>query len=132
MRTLTKKDIFPRAERILEGFRENKYFISRLNGLYLDCRIKYFLQKFPEVRKLNNLEKNWLLCKVNKIVGLNICPFYYFSEQRNKQYCHPKYLEKNKPDLILKINSCGINYCLDKLECNCDLTKGCKKRDILT
>lgn len=133
MRTLKRKGNFQRAERILEEFKKDQYFIDRLKGLHPNCRVKYFLREFPGVVRLNNLEKNWLLYEVSKkVVSLNICPFYRFSEWDNKQYCHPECLEENKTDLVLKINSSGINYSFEELECNCDLTNGCKKREILT
>lgn len=130
MRTLTS--CFQRAEKVLEKFREDEYFQKRMRGLHINCRIKYLLKEYPKVKTFNNLERNWFLYQTNQIIDLNICPFYDFSERYRKQYCQPVYIQDDLPELLLKMDSSGMCYSLKKLECNCDLAKGCKKRQLLT
>ena len=130
MRTLTS--CFQRAEKILEKFRKDLYFQGRLRGLHISCRVKYILKEYPSVKTMNNLEKNWFLYQLDEMVDLGICPFFKFSEYNQKQYCEPLYIEDDLPDLMLKMNNSGLSFSLKKLQCNCDLSKSCKKKQLLT
>ncbi len=130
MRTLTS--CFQRAEKVLEKFRKDLYFQRRMRGLHIACRIKYLLREYPSIQALNNLERNWLLSELNEIIDLNICPFFKFSKRNLKQYCQPFYINDDLPKLMLRMDNTGISFSLKRLECNCDLAKSCKKRQLLT
>ncbi len=123
------ENCFEEAASILEKFEDNDYFQNRLESLHEDCRLRYFVEEYPKLKNLNNFERNWLLYSADEIVDLNLCPLFIFSESRIKQYCNPEFEESDVTELVIQISNSSAEYCLDRLETNCDLLKQnkCKK-----
>lgn len=109
--------VFWRASSLLEKMQSDSFF----DDLYkTKQRIQFLLHQFPEIIWWSNLESNWLLVKVNEIVMLDICPFFYFSEFMVKQYCClPQHNQQHELDLELKARRRRNTYIMQ--ECTCDL-----------
>ena len=128
-KSLENYSCFKEAASILKDFEEDDFFQKRLKSLHEDCRLKYFVEEYPKLKNLNNFERNWLLYSADEIVDLNLCPLFIFSESRIKQYCNPEFEESDVTELVIQISNSSAEYCLDRLETNCDLLKQnkCKK-----
>ena len=124
-----------RASSILKEIQRDREFIERLERRRAEDRIHYLMRHKRDMGMLTNLKRNWLLVEINEFVDLNICPFFRFNSQSNKQYCRPDHI-KLGPDDILDMDSRGVAYTFEETECNCDLAevkkKGCQKMMMLT
>ncbi len=105
--------------------------LSELKKRQKKKRIDFLLKKNPDLITWSDLERNWYLWEINKLVNLGICRFFHFSENSGKQYCIPTYEERDVAKIILRMN--GVCHCFEISECCCNLLEvkgGCKKEKI--
>ncbi|GEM_PF-5604249 len=133
MSSTLKKRSRETASDLLKKFRKDSAIKRRLIRIKEERRLSILLKnpKYRSIRMLNNLKRNRLLYRLNKIVPLGVCPFFKLHGPDNRQICKPENSGIEISELMLKLDKLGFKLELIKrgFPCTCDLREeDCKIR----
>lgn len=116
-----EREDFKNADETLQSLNGNEELLWALRSLNSVKRMVCIREMFPEIKRWSNLERNYFLWRVDKIIDLGICKHFKIIGEERRQYCCPKFNQNKFLDLVLKMKKGDLNYSLEPLECTCDL-----------